>query len=54
MTASELIRELTNLDQDKVVICADEDGGWDNIQEVKEVDGHIQIVFGGGSPFRDE
>ena len=54
MTASELIRELTGLDRDKVVICADEDGGWDNIQEVKEVGGHIQIVFGGGSPFSDE
>ena len=54
MTVSELIMELTAHDRDKVVVCADEDGGWDNIQEVKENGSAIHIVFGGGSPFIDE
>jgi len=54
MTVSELIRELTAHDRDKVVVCSDDGGGWDNIQEVKDDGGTIRIVFGGGSPFSDE
>jgi len=54
MTVRELIRELTAHYRDKVVVCSDDDGGWDNIQEVKDDGSTIHIVFGGGSPFSDE
>ena len=54
MTVSELIRELTKYDCDKVVVCSDESDGWDNIEEIKDESFAISIVFGGGSPFSDE
>lgn len=53
MTKKELIKALEPFDEDAVVICEDETGGWDNIQEVKQ-NGVIKIIFGGGSPFSDE
>jgi len=54
MTVNELMRKLAMHDRDKVVVCADEGGGWDNIQEVKDEGATVRIVFGGGSPFSDE
>ena len=53
MTKKELIKALEKFDDDAVVVCEDESGGWDNIQEVK-YNGLIRIIFGGGSPFSDE
>jgi hypothetical protein len=47
MTVKQLIEILEKCDGDKVAVCADEHGGWDNIEVVS-------IVFGGGSPFSDE
>ena len=54
MTKKELLKALENFDDDAVVICMDEEGGWDNILHVIEVGSSIAIVFGGGSPFSDE
>lgn len=54
MLKSELIKALAQFDDDEVVVCADEDGVWDNIDEVRRVNGTPTIVFGGGSPFSDE
>lgn len=54
MTVDELMRKLAMHDRDKVVVCADECGGWDDIQEVKDEGATVRIVFGGGSPFSDE
>ena len=54
MTKKELIKALEQFDCDAVVICEDESGGWDNIQEIKGDGTLISIVFGGGSPFSDE
>jgi len=53
-TKRELIKMLDQYDDDDGVVCMDEDGGWDNIIEVKKDGGVIAIVFGGGSPFSDE
>ena len=56
MTKQELINALAPYDDDSVVICMGEDGGWDNILEVKGESGKmatITIVFGGGNPFSD-
>lgn len=53
-TKKELIEMLAEYDEDAVVICIDENGGWDNIQMVKQDGSSIAIVFGGGSPFTDE
>ena len=54
MLKSELIKALAQFDDDEVVVCADEAGVWDNIEEVRRVNGTPTIVFGGGSPFSDE
>ena len=54
MTKRELIKAMEGMDEDEVVICMDESGGWDNIQEVRDTGAIIEIVFGGGSPFSDE
>lgn len=56
MTNGQLIEILSQYDKDSVVICADQVGGWDNIEEVMtENDGQVvTIIFGGGSPFSDE
>lgn len=53
MTKKELVEALNMFDDNDVVICEDESGGWDNIQEVKRSD-VIRIIFGGSSPFGDE
>jgi len=56
MTKKELIKALEPVDDDTVVVCMDESGGWDNIQEVKTSDPSCScaIVFGGGSPFTSD
>lgn len=55
MTKSELIEALElYFDDDEVVVCCDESGGWDNIEKVGRVNGIAAIYFGGGSPFSDE
>jgi len=55
MTKRELIRALRDIEDDEVVVCADKNGGWDNIEKVERLNGTTPaIVFGGGSPFSDE
>lgn len=55
MTKAQLIEALNKIaDDDDILVCADEEGGWDNIIEVRVVNGMKAIVFGGGSPFSDE
>ena len=54
MLKSELIRALAQFEDDEVVVCVDENGVWDNIEEVKRLNGTPTIVFGGGSPFSDQ
>jgi len=52
MTKAELVEALNMyFDDDEVVVCADEKGGWDNIQRVGVVGQTAAIFFGGGSPF---
>ena len=53
-TKKELIDMLKDYDDDDVVICVDEEGGWDNIKEVRQDGSVIAILFGGGSPFSKE
>tara|TARA_R110002074_G_scaffold68207_8_gene160000 strand:+ start:258 stop:425 length:168 start_codon:yes stop_codon:yes gene_type:complete len=53
-TKKELIKMLEPFDDDDIVVCMDERGGWDNIEEVKKFGGCVNIIFGGGSPFSDE
>ena len=53
MTKIELIAALEQFGEDEVIVCADEDGGWDNIQTVTRMNGTPSIVWGGGSPFSD-
>lgn len=53
-TKKELIAMLEDYDDDTIIVCMDENGGWDNIQMVKHDGGCVAIVFGGGSPFSDE
>jgi hypothetical protein len=52
MTKKELIKALEQIDDDRVIVCMDESGGWDNIEEV-DIE-KAAIIFGGGSPFSDE
>jgi hypothetical protein len=54
MTKKELIEAMKDIDEDNVVVCADEHGGWDNIQKIGKVGETPAIIFGGGSPFSDE
>ena len=54
MTKKELIAALENYRDDAVVICRDEQGGWDNIMRVEPDGCAVAVVFGGGSPFSDE
>lgn len=54
MTKAELIKSLEDIDDDDVIVCADENGGWDNIIEIGKVGETPAIIFGGGSPFSDE
>ena len=52
MTKKELFYALDGFDDDAVVICQDENGGWDNIQRVEPDGCSVAIIFGGGSPWR--
>jgi hypothetical protein len=54
MTKKELLKALDGYDDDSIVVCRDDQGGWDNIMRVEPDGCSIAIVFGGGSPFRDE
>lgn len=54
MTKKELLEKLERFGDDEVIVCADENGTWDNIERVQRVHGTPTIVFGGGSPFSDE
>ena len=54
MTKKELIKALEPFNDDAVVVCKDEYGGWDNIERVEDNCCSVAIVFGGGSPFSDE
>lgn len=54
MTAKQLIEILQGVDEYAVVICSDENGGWDNILRVDASDSEVKIVWGGGSPFSSE
>ena len=55
LTKAELKNALDeHFDDDDVVVCADENGGWDNITELGRIGGTAAIFFGGGSPFSDE
>jgi len=54
MTKKELIKAMDHIEDDEVIVCADEKGGWDNIIEVGKVGETPAIIFGGGSPFSDE
>ncbi len=54
MTKKELIESLENIPDDDVIVCADEDGGWDNIIGIGKVGDTPAIIWGGGSPFSDE
>ena len=54
MQVKQLIRKLQEMDEEAVVICKDEQGGWDNIRKV-EFDGVVvSVIFGGGSPFKSD
>lgn len=57
MTKRELIKALEDADigDDEVIVCADFQGGWDNIEKVGlSAIGMCAVIFGGGSPFSDE
>lgn len=54
MTKRELIAALSAVDDDAVIVCADESGGWDNILTIGKVGETPAIIFGGGSPFSDD
>jgi hypothetical protein len=53
-TKKELIEMLKDYDDDAIVVCMDESGGWDNIQHIEDFGSSVAIIFGGGSPFSDE
>lgn len=54
MTKKELIKAMEHIDVDDIIVCADENGGWDNIVKVDYVGKTPAIIFGGGSPFSSE
>lgn len=54
MTKAGLIKALEQFSDDDIVICMDQSGGWDNIEDVKQDGSSIAIVWGGGSPFSDD
>lgn len=53
MQVKDLVKELEKFQEDDVVICMDENGGWDNVERVVQDGSCVAIVFGGGSPFSD-
>jgi hypothetical protein len=54
MTKKELIKALEKYEDNDVVVCVDQGGGWDNVEDVEDFGDVIAIKFGGGSPFSDE
>lgn len=55
MTKAELKEALDMyFEDDDVVVCADENGVWDNITHLGRIGAAAAIYFGGGSPFSDE
>ena len=54
MNKKELIEALETVDDYSVIVCMDDQGCWDNIEEVKSLGWCTAIIFGGGSPFSDE
>lgn len=54
MQVKELIQKLQEFDGEQVVICQDENLGWENIIEVHDNGVTINIVFGDKSPWRDQ
>ncbi len=54
MNKKELIKALEIFQDDDIIVCSDEFGGWDNIYDVYYIEGTASIVFGGGNPFTDE
>ena len=54
MTVEHLIRVLSNMDKDKIVIMTDPDGiGWTNIGDVVEGTSDVKIMEDDGGPFQD-
>ena len=53
MTKKELISAMKDIKENEVIVCADEQGGWDNIISIGKVGETQAIIFGGGSPFND-
>lgn len=54
MTVKHLIRVLSNMDKDKVVVMTDPDGiGWGNIEKVIEEGSVVKIMEDDGGPFQD-
>lgn len=54
MIVKQLIEKLKEFEfdqEDACVICMDESGGWDNIEDVYYDGTTVNIIFGGGSPF---
>ena len=45
---------MKHIEDDVVIVCANENGGWDNILGIGKVGKTPAIIFGGGSPFNDE
>lgn len=54
MTVRQLINELSRFEDYDIVVCVDDEGGWDNIQKTHRSGSVVSIRFGGGSPFSDE
>ena len=54
MTKKDLIKALEPYSEDDCVVCMDDNGCWDNIQDVVLSGSSINIVFGGGSPFTSD
>lgn len=53
MDVKQLIKRLEKMEQDKIVIYMDSDGGWDNI-ELKETEHNVTVYCDGGSPFSSD
>ena len=54
MIVKQLKEILDQYDDYDIVVCMDEDGGWDNVQTVEKSGGSVNIIWGGGSPFTSE
>ena len=52
MTVEHLIKELSKIDKDKIVVISDGEV-WDNIGYVKECLSTVEITFDKNHPFED-